>query len=436
MLHTLDKFLSSLASCEDLVFTREGKEKYYIHSRSNLRFEKHTDGLETVFLKVLLYPEGEIEDEYYVPQLGIYVVIPVDSMNGTVKDKKVKRPVSIADLSLIISANMSESDFEIRVKNVREIRWSATIASELTEAVRRDITVRPIDLYLPMEFGDNQQICIGSSIAMLGASKSGKSTLVSHLLKSNLNEVKNLDNVKCKVRMVKALIVADEPPLNTLHWLYPKGMDYSFVIYSLNQDKIKSIINYLSLVNQARENEMVLINIVFDSISELLYTPDDTDNRAGSTFVKGISSKVRGYLLSFSQMAGYVVAKGQIITLIATVNIPSSGKLEDERAFVNYVSGSTIATYYLAGSKISEHRDRIQEFMGSSPNSSNKSGSGAVGLESTTEIGLKDSLHKYRGGTTDAKSEYLNTDVEAFLDSKTARIFGNTNKDLSMEGKK
>jgi len=207
------------------------------------------------------------------------------------------------------------------------------------------------------------------------------------------------------VRRVKALIVADEPTLNTLHWLYPSGMDYTFVIYSLNQDKIKSIINYLSLVNKANENEMVLINVVFDSISELLYTPDDLDNRAGSTFVKGISSKVRGYLLSFSQMAGYVVAENQIITLVATVNIPSSGKAEDERAFVNYVSDSTIATYYLSNNKIVDRRDRIREFMGSTPNILHKSGSGAIGLNSTTDIGINDSLYKHRSDGPYAKSD-------------------------------
>jgi len=192
MLHTLDKFLSSLASCEDVIFVRDGKEKYYIHSRSNLRFEKHTNGLETVFPKVLLYPEGDLDDEYYVPQLGIYVTIPVDSMVNIVKDKKVRRPVSVADLSLTITAGTNESDNEIRIKHVSEITWSATVDNELTEKVRRDITVRPIDLYLPMTFAEQEIICIGSSFAMLGASKSGKSTLVSQLLRSGLDDNKTL----------------------------------------------------------------------------------------------------------------------------------------------------------------------------------------------------------------------------------------------------
>lgn len=382
MLRNLDLFLSSVATCEKVDLIRT--DSSYLHERSGLDFVDNTTSITHVFKGVLVYKIKGKEFGFYVPQLATkFVDKNVQSIDDTI----------VADLSMNIYGKLSRSVSVVTLETIDNVTWTLSVikSSDPLLDINTDLTVRPIDLFLPMSFSE-QRICIGSSVSILGASKSGKTTLTKSILNSSMDDIANLDVIRCKVKLIKALIVADEPSLNTRHWVYPTDLDYTFVVNDLTQDKVADIIQYLSVSNQALDGEVVLLNIIFDSISALIYTPDEIEGKTGSTFVKGISSVVRGQLLEFSSMAGYVLGRRQIITLISTVNIPSSGKPEDERAFVNYVSGATIATFYLAENRVAEWRDRIIEFVEHDPSSSYFSPSNSI--QTSHDIGLPDSLKR------------------------------------------
>lgn len=278
--------------------------------------------------------------------------------------------------------------------------------------IREVVETEPIAMgfFLPVRDADFA-LALGISHTVLGQSGSGKTFLLRDLIAA-LDAKRISHFFKRKVKSKTVLVLADEPNLSPL--LLPQSTDEIYKYKRLHLKSLQSIIQHIhqaAIAERGQDDYLICLNIITDSISQLLYEPvvDDEGERTKTTSMSGgIDSSIRGTLLDISYMSGIDANNQVIMTGISTMNIPGTADERSQKSYVTQVSGAETAYIHVDNQQVQSSRNRLKDVLEQLSNPKMKHLREAVealgdlgSITSTFETGSTDvpELDEYTKGT-------------------------------------